>query len=119
MHDAYPNQFKGQGGDKERVVLSPRVPTTEHYEGYPVSISQPQPACAHPHLNGDQSYVVLAPTIARPDSVYQLVVGIIRSDAPILVRASLVTTTSGTEVGQAIATVNPGDMEPLKIKVRI
>ncbi|XP_064122031.1 thioester-containing protein 1 allele S1-like [Macrobrachium nipponense] len=74
-----------------------------------------------PHQKAGMSlpYVILAPTIARPDSVYQLVVGILRGKAPVEVRASLATVNTGVEVAQARVVIEPGNLAPLKMKIPV
>ncbi|XP_068239791.1 CD109 antigen-like [Palaemon carinicauda] len=67
----------------------------------------------------EKPYIILAPTIARPDSVYQLVVGVLKGKSPVEVRASLATLHTGVEVAQARTVIEPGNLAPLKMKIPV
>ncbi|XP_042874715.1 CD109 antigen-like [Penaeus japonicus] len=64
----------------------------------------------------NSSYLVLAPTIARPDSVYKFLVGVLKAEMPVRVRASL-SSAGGEEIGQDIQLILPGEMKTMLIKL--
>lgn len=64
-----------------------------------------------------RSYLVLAPTMARPNSVYGVVVGVLRqTDGPVAVRAVLATP-DDEEVAQGQEVLLPPEMKTIMMKV--
>lgn len=65
----------------------------------------------------DPSYVVLAPTVARPNSVYRVVVGVLRDEGgPVSVRAVLATD-SDNEITQGQEVLQPPEMKTIMMQV--
>nr|XP_053644901.1 LOW QUALITY PROTEIN: CD109 antigen-like [Cherax quadricarinatus] len=88
-------------------------------------LARPFPTCFIPvwayysaiinRINSYRTYIIVAPRLARPSTVYRLVVGILSGDAAVDVTAHLISPDASLD--PARATITPGEIDDLLIQV--
>nr|XP_045621040.1 CD109 antigen-like isoform X1 [Procambarus clarkii] len=75
-------------------------------------------ASTTPHARTTPSYLVVAPTVARPDSVYGVVVGVLgEARGPVTVHATLTHPETSRHVAQGHDLLAPGEMKSIIMKI--
>nr|XP_045599597.1 CD109 antigen-like [Procambarus clarkii] len=107
---------QGDGDKRSRQLLNMALQGTERGGWSARNASNSFPDHHHPSLlNTRSSYIISAPRLARPATVYRLVVGILSGSSPVQVTAHL--TSPEVNLDPAHALIAPGESQDLLIQV--